>query len=53
MLFLNEAISWESVSGTFLSIANPLLLSVLVLCCVIEEKAREGIATSEMRTTAG
>lgn len=40
MLFLSEPISWESVSGTFLSIANPLLLGILVLCCVIE-KTRE------------
>ena len=33
MLFLHRPATWDTVSGTFLSPANPLLLLLLVFCC--------------------
>ena len=41
MLFLNRPVTWNNVSGTFLSIANPLLLLLLLYCCLID-RAPEG-----------
>ena len=34
LLFLHRPIRWADVSGTLLSLANPLLLIVLVVCCI-------------------
>lgn len=41
MLFWHRAMSWSAVSGTFLSPVNPLLLLILVYCCM-DERGQEG-----------
>ena len=38
MLFLNRPMQWAEVSETFLSLANPLILLVLVFC-IIEKRS--------------
>ena len=38
MLFRHRAMSWSAVSGTFLSPVNPLLLLILVFCCMDERQ---------------
>jgi hypothetical protein len=42
MLFLQRPVTWENVSGIFLSPANPLLLVVLVLCCLGDREPEGG-----------
>ena len=34
MLFLQKPLRWEAVSGTFLSLANPIFLIILILLCI-------------------
>ena len=41
MLFRHRAMSWSAVSGTFLSPVNPLLLLILVYCCM-DGRGQEG-----------
>lgn len=41
MLFRHRSISWSAVSSTFLSLVNPLLLLILVFCCM-DNRAQEG-----------
>lgn len=41
MLFLHRSVTWSSISGTFLSVANPLLLLLLVYCCVSDRGSEE------------
>ena len=38
MLFLNRPFPWADVSGSFLSWANPLMLFLLVYCCVSDQR---------------
>ena len=41
MLLLNYPITWENVSGTFLSPINPLFLLILLAYCISEKSAEE------------
>ena len=38
MLFLNRPFPWADVTGSFLSWANPLVLLLLVYCCVSDQR---------------
>ena len=40
-LVLSYPITWENVSGTFLSPINPLLLLILLAYCISEKSAEE------------
>ena len=41
MLIMRRHMTWANVSGTFLSLANPLLLVLLVYCCLGDEGPEE------------
>ena len=38
MLFLNRPFPWADVTGAFLSWANPLVLLLLVYCCISDQR---------------
>ena len=40
MLFSHRHVTWNNISGTFLSLANPLLLLLLVFCCLSDRGAQ-------------
>ena len=41
LLFLHRPVTWNNVSGTFLSVANPLLLLLLMYCCLSDQGTEE------------
>ena len=41
VLFLNRPFAWNDVSGSFLTWVNPLMLLLLVYCCVSDRRLAE------------